>query len=245
MPVRLTRKLLVEQSKDRLHRTLKRGDIALRHYHLTPAARRAKALELTGVDTLIDVGANTGQAGRLYRRLGFEGRIHSLEPDPVASKTLREWAAKYEPWTVEECAVGAEPGTLTLSQHENSQYNSLKPLTEYAAEPEAARKIGSVDVPVRTLDDIAGQLGGATVGLKIDVQGFEEEVLAGGAETLARARYLDIELCPVELYDGQIMMIDLMQRLEGLGFSLMAIEDTFSDKTTMQVLSYNGIYARL
>lgn len=245
VPVRLTKKLVVEQSKDLLHRTLRRTDVAVRHYHLTPAARKQQALTRAGVTTLVDVGANKGQAGRLYRRHGFAGRILSIEPDPAAYDALGGWAARYPPWDTLACAVGAEPGTLTLHVSEESQFNSLRPMTSYTTDNSPhAREVRTVDVDVRTLDDICAPITG-TLGLKVDVQGFEAEVLAGGAATLARAAYVDIELCPVPLYDGQIMMIDLMQRMEAAGFSLLAIEDTYSDLRTGQVLSYNGVYARL
>ena len=245
--VPLDRKRLIEQTKDGLHRTLRRADVAVRHYRYTPGARKQQALELTGVDTLIDVGANKGQAGRLYRRHGFRGQILSLEPDSSILPTLRAWTDRYPPWDVEHTAVGAQPGVLTLHRSEESQFNSLRPLTDVTVSTSPhARYTGTEEVPVRTLDDVAARFDRSrTLGLKIDVQGFEAEVLDGGPETLARAVYVDIELCPVPLYDGQVLMIDLMRRMEDLGFSLMAIEDTYSDLTTGQVLSYNGVYARL
>lgn len=247
MRVPFTRKTAVEQSKDLLHRTLRRGDIAVRHYKLTPAARKRQALDRVGVDTLIDVGANKGQAGRLYRRHGFSGRILSIEPDSAAHAVLQTWAAKYPVWETERCAVGAEPGSLELHISEESQFNSLRQMSDVTVDNSPhARYVKTEQVDVRTLDQIAARFGPeTTLGLKIDVQGFEEEVLAGGPETLARAQYVDIELCPVALYDGQIMMIDLMRRMEDEGFSLMAMEDTYSDLKTGQVLSYNGVYARL
>jgi FkbM family methyltransferase len=243
----MTRKTLVEQTKDLLHRSLRRTDVAVRHYRYTPAARKQRALDLLGVDTLIDVGANKGQAARLYRRHGFAGLILSIEPDSAAHGVLTGWAAKYPPWQTERCAVGAEPGSLELHISEESQFNSLRPMTDYTIDNSPhARYVRTERVDVRTLDDIASRFGPERVlGLKIDVQGFEEQVLTGGVQTLARARYVDIELCPVPLYDGQIMMIDLMTRMEAEGFSLMAIEDTYSDMRTGQVLSYNGVYARL
>lgn len=240
-------KRAVEQTKDLLHRVLRRGDLAVRHYRLTPAARKQQSLDLLGVDTLIDVGANKGQAGRLYRRHGFSGRILSIEPDSDACAVLRTWADKYPPWDVLQCAVGDKPGPVELHISEESQFNSLRPMTSFTIDNSPhARYLKTEQVDVRTLDDIASRFGtDQKLGLKIDVQGFEEQVLRGGAETLARALYVDIELCPVPLYDGQIMMIDLMSRMESEGFSLMAIEDTYSDMRTGQVLSYNGVYARV
>lgn len=247
MPVPPSKKTAVEQSKDLLHRALMRSDIAVRHYRLTPAARKRQALAVTGVDTLIDVGANKGQAGRLYRRHGFRGLILSIEPDPAACATLRTWAERYPPWDTLQCGVGDQTGSMELHVSEESQFNSLRPMTSFTTDNSPhARYLSTEQVEIRTLDDIARRFGPeTTLGLKIDVQGFEAEVLAGGRETLARARYVDIELCPVPLYEGQIMMIELMQRMEAEGFSLIAIEDTYSDMSTGQVLSYNGVYARL
>ncbi|HVH94504.1 MAG: FkbM family methyltransferase [Nocardioidaceae bacterium] len=224
-----------------------KADIAVRHYEVTPAGRKRKALRNLGVERLIDVGANKGQAAGLYRRNGFRGHILSVEPDSGSVAILQQRASKDPKWDVLRAAVGDKPGTMKLNISEETQFNSLRPITEMTVKNSAyARYVQTEEVEVQTLDQIADSYHPTKVlGLKIDVQGFEEEVLNGAAKALARAQYVDIELTPVEMYEGQILMLDLMRRMEDEGFSLLAIEDTYSDMKTGQVLGYNGVYCRL
>jgi len=134
-----------------------------------------------------------------------------------------------------------------LNISEETQFNSLRPITQMTVDNSAyARYVQTEEVDMMTLDQIAARYpADRALGLKIDVQGFEEQVLNGAPETLARSRYVDIELTPVEMYEGQILMLDLMRRMEEEGFTLLAMEDTYNDMRTGQVLAYNGVYCRL
>jgi len=241
------RKAFVTRSKDLFHRATMKADIAVRHFEVTPAGRKRKALGNLGIDVLIDVGANKGQAAALYRRLGFRGEILSVEPDSGSVAVLEQRAAKDPKWDVLQAAVGEKPGKLLLNISEETQFNSLRPITQMTVDNSAyARYVQTEEVEVMTLDQIAARYpADRALGLKIDVQGFEEQVLNGAPETLARSRYVDIELTPVEMYEGQILMLDLMRRMEQEGFTLLAMEDTYSDMRTGQVLGYNGVYCRL
>src|SRR4051812_21363877 len=71
--MRIDKRTVVTRSKDLFHRTTMKADIAVRHYEVTPAGRKRKALNNLGIQVLVDVGANKGQAAALYRRHGFRG----------------------------------------------------------------------------------------------------------------------------------------------------------------------------
>src|SRR5688572_14573283 len=58
------------------------------------------------VDTVIDVGANVGQFGKLTRSLGYKGMIHSFEPVESAFSELSKEAAKDRRWVPHKMAVG-------------------------------------------------------------------------------------------------------------------------------------------
>jgi FkbM family methyltransferase len=245
--MRIDKRTVVTRSKDLFHRATMKADIAVRHYEVTPAGRKRKALNNLGIQVLIDVGANKGQAAALYRRHGFRGEILSVEPDSGSFAVLEKRAAKDPHWDVMRAAVGDKPGKMLLNISEETQFNSLRPITAMTVNNSAyARYVQTEEVDVMTLDQIAARYPAERpLGLKIDVQGFEEEVLNGAPQALARSTYVDIELTPVEMYEGQILMLDLMRRMEQEGFTLLAMEDTYSDMKTGQVLGYNGVYCRL
>jgi FkbM family methyltransferase len=127
----------------------------------------------------IDIGANWGPyTGAL---LPVSRAVIAFEPNPVMAAKLRR---SFPDAQVENCALGATKGSATLKIP--LQANG-KPSTGWAtlSDDRAFERSESVEVPVRRLDDF----GFHGVGLiKIDVEGFEMQVLDGGWETIARER---------------------------------------------------------
>jgi hypothetical protein len=80
--------------------------------------------------------------------------------------------------------------------------------------------------------------------IKIDVQGFESEVLKGAQHTLARAAGVHVELSFVPLYEGQSLFQDLWHHLSSLGFEPWAFFPAFTDNTTGRMLQIDGVFFR-
>jgi hypothetical protein len=77
---------------------------------------------------------------------------------------------------------------------------------------------------VRRLDDVLTEPGPARPCLlKIDVQGYELEVLRGGEETLRSVDEVFVECSFVELYTGQALAGELIAYLCSKGFRLTGI----------------------
>jgi hypothetical protein len=76
-----------------------------------------------------------------------------------------------------------------------------------------------VSVAVETLDSIVAKLSlEDNLLVKIDVQGFECEVIKGGLETLRRAKLVIVETTFRALYEGQPLFGDVYRALTELGF---------------------------
>ncbi len=76
-----------------------------------------------------------------------------------------------------------------------------------------------MSVPIQRLDDL--QLhwkGRANQLLKLDVQGFELNVLKGATETLKSCKYVYAECSDVALYDGQSLRPEVSEFLATNGF---------------------------
>jgi FkbM family methyltransferase len=135
--------------------------------------------------SFVDVGANVGYFTLLAAsRVGPEGRVFACEPSPEAfarlEATLRDNPipqARAFPF-----ALGAEPGQLHLHFTSHTVSNHTPSMV---AQPGAR----TMPVPVRTLDECLEEWKLPRVDLlKVDVEGFEPQVLAGARQALATGR---------------------------------------------------------
>lgn len=134
-------------------------------------------------DFILDIGANLGlhtlQASRIA---GSGGRVLAFEPNPSMTMVLRESLGANSCGNVElrECALGSEEATLEL--HVPSDHAGKGSLLKSSLERVRCDRIS---VPVKTLDSVlAGE--SSRIGLvKIDVEGFESQVLAGARDLLS------------------------------------------------------------
>ena len=200
-----------------------------------------------GVDAVLDIGANVGQFGRLLRQAKFSGRIHSVEPLQSAYDELSATAASDGRWTTQRAAVSAEPGTVTLNVSGNSVSSSVLPMLEQhtAAAPDA-QYVQQESVPATTVDEIvvAQELNTGRALLKIDVQGYEREVLDGASKTLATFLGVRTEMSLVPLYDGQALMPEIVDLLGRYGFELWHLEPGFTEPGTRRLLQVDGVFFR-
>jgi FkbM family methyltransferase len=134
-----------------------------------------------------DIGANIGLSALALAPLVPRGRILAFEPVPAAAGHLRA-AAAADPFANIEgigTAVGAAPGSLAV--HVGARFTAGSHVVEQAHAMGA--QLSTIAVPVTTLDAFVAERGLDRLDLvKIDVEGFEAEVLDGAAATLARFR---------------------------------------------------------
>jgi FkbM family methyltransferase len=211
-------------------------------------AALARLLAAREVDTVLDVGANEGQYATMVRRAGFRGKIVSFEPLAEAHSKLRQAAARDPLWMVApRMALGDHEGRLRMHIAGNSASSSALPMLDahIRAAPQSAYT-GSETVPVSRLDIVAEdlQVGGQNLFLKIDVQGFEPQVLRGAERLLNRIQGVQLELSLVPLYEGETLFMSLVDSLAGKGFELWALVPGLVDQETGRTLQVDGIFFR-
>jgi len=148
-------------------------------------------LDLDGA-TILDVGANRGQAIASIRTAVADPVLHAVEPNPWLAAYLRKREASSV--TVHEVALGDRMGTfmLHIPRYGNTLWDTRASLSP--DEPVAFlgaehfwrydRRRSSVEVAevqVRTLDSF----GIRPAFIKIDVEGFDHAVVSGGMETIS------------------------------------------------------------
>lgn len=174
------------------------------------------------IDLVIDVGANTGQFAREMRGFFPAAHIVSVEPLPDVYIELAAWARVDGNATALNMALGSIEGVLPINNHlDHSTSSSLLPTSEegIAAYPQMINQ-RLVEVKIRRLDDVVEELVcaiGANTMLKLDVQGFEEQVLRGASATLGKVGALLTEVVLDPLYSGQAEFLALCQLADAAG----------------------------
>jgi FkbM family methyltransferase len=137
-------------------------------------------------DLALDIGSHVGDRIGAFRRCG--ARVVALEPQPDCARVIRAIYQGDKDVTLIESACGPKPGRLTL------HINSANPTVTTASTDfvKAADGAGgwegqtwdkAIEVPVTTLDALIAAHG-RPVFAKIDVEGFEADVLAGLSQPL-------------------------------------------------------------
>ena len=199
------------------------------------------------IDTVIDVGANEGQFGLELRRHGFKGLIISLEPLSDAFRKLQCIANENGPWQVHQCAAGDGEAEAELNVAGNSVSSSILPMERKHEDMLPISKYVSTErIKVHTLDSMFGQhlteMG--KMFLKIDVQGFEKQVLAGSSLILSSAVGVLLETSIVSLYRGSMCLPEALEMMGANGFLLYDVERIFLDAKTQQTLQFDCTFFR-
>ena len=206
-----------------------------------------RMLDIHGISVVIDVGANCGQYALQLRDSGYRGYIISFEPLSEAYLKLVDVAKNDPLWTIyPRTAVGDCNGNVTINVAANSQSSSILNILEaHVSAAPSSRYVSSEIVPIIRLDRVEHELIGFERGgafLKIDVQGFEKNVLVGAESVLRHIRGVRLELSLVQLYEGQELLFSMVEYLENLGFELWSLLPGFVDKRTGRELQADGIF---
>lgn len=200
-----------------------------------------------GAGTMLDVGANIGQFGARMIRAGWSGPILSFEPLADAHAALVAEAACHARWEVAPpMAIGAAPGTVEINVSGNLLSSSILPMLarHSDAAPESAY-VRTETVKVQPLAAaIAARPRDERYFLKIDVQGFEAEVLRGAAPILPRCPLLHIEMSLTPLYEGESLLCGLVGDLAALGYRCVGLHPGFHDPDSREMLQADGIFLR-
>lgn len=132
-------------------------------------------------DLCFDIGAHVGN--RSHAWLGLGARVVAVEPQPDFARILRLLFRNQKNLEVVEAGIASEPGTITLRlsrRHPTVTTASAGFIDAVASDPSfaAVRWDDEVVVPALTLDQLMGRFG-LPAFVKIDVEGFEAEVLDG------------------------------------------------------------------
>ena len=229
---------------------LRRFDFEFRNFSVEKSenARFFTMLSYHRVNTIFDIGANEGQFGVILRDFGYRGKIISFEPLTQAREELLKISQKDSLWKVApQAAIGDENGEIEIHIAGNSESSSiLEMLDSHIEAAPNSKYIGNEKVPLRKLDTLAPDFieKDSVVFLKIDTQGYEEQVMNGAHDLMKNIVGLQLEISLVPLYEGHSLIDEMLQNLKEKGFELWGVSTVFSDPNTAQLLQIDATFFR-
>jgi FkbM family methyltransferase len=209
--------------------------------------RRFRIINSCNIDTLIDIGANSGQYATKMRAYGYEKKIISFEPLKKAFDNLRKVSLNDNNWIINNYAIGNEDIKGVINVAGKSSCSSiLNMLPMHLNSAPESKYIGQEVIEIRKLDSVINSFltEEDIVMMKIDTQGYEKNVIDGASEFLNRVTIIQIEMSIVQLYENEMLFIDMINYLEDKGFQLFSLENGFSDLTTGRLLQVDGIFVK-
>lgn len=184
-------------------------------------------LATMGIEVIIDVGANVGQFAIDMRRNGFKGHIHSFEPVKQIFTQLEKTSRKDPNWHVYNFGLGAQEtkSMINVSQNGGLSSSILEMNSTHQLNFPNSHTSYIEEILLSTVDGQLKLLGldPKNCLLKIDVQGFETQVIMGASESLSRFPLLFIEASLVPLYREEKDFITLLNLLSSFNHHVIDI----------------------
>jgi len=196
--------------------------------------------------TVIDVGANIGQFGVACAKLFPNAVVHSFEPIPECFRRLQRVALRVPNLVPHNVALSDRSGEVDFHVNAHSQSSSVLCLNErhLSAFPKA-RAVRTIRVGASTLDEeFASQVLAEPILLKLDVQGYEANVLRGGRRLLRQVEFIVCETSFQPLYEGELPFLELAALIEDSGFRFLRPVGFLRDPRSGEYLQMDALFVR-
>lgn len=163
---------------------------------------------------IIDVGAYEGSWTRMVRGVFPAAPVLMVEAQ-------RGMAARLQALCSELRGVGFASAVLGTESGKEVTFFEMGTGSSYLPERSNAPRT-AVKYRTKTLDEVAESFAGPLF-LKVDVQGAELDVLAGGSATLERSEVVQLEVPLVAYNEGAPSLLDVLRYMEQREYALIDI----------------------
>lgn len=182
-------------------------------------------LKNMNIDFIVDVGANRGQFALIARKIFPDSTIHSFEPLNEPAKIFKSIFDNDINTHLYQCAIGSKNTRMKIHVSVRDDSSSLLPIgnkqSELFPHTEESETRTTLVLPLYERITVA-EITNRSL-LKIDVQGFELEVLKGCESILNKFSYVYVECSFIELYEGQALAGEVINFLSGSDFMLNGV----------------------
>ncbi len=233
--------------KSILHSLFKKTGYSIQPYYTLQEnvnMGKYKWLEEYKIKTLLDVGANIGEFSTLMKQILPDLKIYCFEPLKDCFLQLQLIKEKYSNIKLFKIGLGEINEEKIINHNEFAPSSSLLKATNKSinAFPYTSKSIEE-KIKICTLDSLQDEIiFEKNILLKIDVQGYEKQVLLGAKTVLPKIAVIIIELSIEELYEGQPLFDEIYNFLKENSFRYVGNYDQMFDPRNGKVLQVDSIF---
>jgi len=198
------------------------------------------------IRTVIDVGANVGQSALKFHTILPDSFIYCFEPIKKCYEKLEENLKPLQNHKSFRLALGSKKEKSIIHLNEFDPSSSILRMTDNhrKAFPFANNTIEET-IEIDTLDNIFHNKELVkNILLKIDVQGFEKEVLLGGKDIIKDITLIIIEISFLELYEGSTNFSVVYKMLNQAGFEYIGAIDQYYNPLNGGPLQQDALFLK-
>ena len=198
-------------------------------------------------NTVIDIGANEGQFAVFINQLFPQADIYSFEPISECCEKIKDISSvndKIKPFNL---ALGNSNEKMEIFKNEFTPSSSLLKMTSLHIDnfPFTKNQVKEL-IEIKRIDDIYPELKiGNNLLVKIDVQGYEMDVLNGGLNFFTElSPLIVVETSFESLYENEPSFHDVYTKLLSLGYSFRGFLDQLYSPKDGSILQGDAIFEK-
>lgn len=198
------------------------------------------------IGTIVDIGANVGQFAAVARGLLPSQPIVSFEPLQDCYDQLVAKKQSLAPFYPIHSALGKSSGQMAINRSDSTASSSFLKMGERHMHELPHTAVSHAEmVSISVLDEALPPLGlPKPYFVKIDVQGFELDVLQGATESLKDTTALVVEVSAEPMYHGEPGFDAVYGLLREHGFKFCGTVDQWRSEKTGQILQFDCLFKK-
>jgi FkbM family methyltransferase len=218
---------------------------ALLFYRVLAGSEHHYVLNLK-FETIVDIGANRGQFALAARQYCPDAMVIAFEPLIEPAALFRKVFHGDEAVSLHNVAISEEEGNLKMHVSKRDDSSSLLSIGQAQKDLyPGTEEVSTLDINAGPLRKYlaASEIKGKAL-LKIDVQGYEYQVLIGCHNLINKFSYVYCEASFLELYQNQKLAKDVIRWMETQGFFLVGAYNFSYSKKTGQAVQADLLFKR-
>jgi FkbM family methyltransferase len=208
--------------------------------------RLKKLIKSIDLKTVIDIGASYGDFMSLIQESKKSIQFYGFEPIYEVFNCLKERFKLEDNFKLYNLALGDFDGVVEFNENDYTYSSSILSIGEIHMNAfPYTKKFKKSEVQIACLDSVFKHKNfERPILIKVDVQGYEEQVICGGKNTFMQADFVIIELSFYELYLGQAFFVTLNKELNELGLFYCGCISQLYSPINGKILQQDALFVR-